>query len=60
MPAPGEMTAYYARVLRPISALGSTLSDILSHPSFDPDEINREKNVIVQEVAQSKFPTISC
>src|ERR1700719_902409 len=46
-----EMTAYYARVLKSDIALGlDVLSDILSHPSFDPDEITREKNVIVQEI----------
>jgi predicted Zn-dependent peptidase len=46
-----EMTAYYARVLRTDLALGlDVLSDILSNPSFDPDEITREKNVIIQEI----------
>jgi predicted Zn-dependent peptidase len=46
-----EMTAYYARVLKADIGLGlDVLSDILSHPSFDPDEITREKNVIVQEI----------
>src|SRR5580704_18035945 len=46
-----EMTAYYARVLKADTALGlDVLSDILSNPSFDPDEITREKNVIVQEI----------
>jgi predicted Zn-dependent peptidase len=46
-----EMTAYYARVLKTDIGLGlDVLSDILSHPSFDPDEISREKNVIVQEI----------
>jgi predicted Zn-dependent peptidase len=46
-----EMTAYYARVLKEDIALGiDVLSDILSQPSFDPDEITREKNVIVQEI----------
>ena len=46
-----EMTAYYARVLAEDIALGlDVLADILSHPSFDPEEITREKNVIVQEI----------
>ena len=46
-----EMTAYYARLLKADIGLGiDVLSDILSHPSFDPDEITREKNVIVQEI----------
>src|SRR5580704_2554699 len=46
-----EMTAYYARVLKEDIALGiDVLADILSQPSFDPEEITREKNVIVQEI----------
>jgi predicted Zn-dependent peptidase len=46
-----ETTAYYARVLKADIGLGlDVLSDILGHPSFDPDEIAREKNVIVQEI----------
>ncbi len=46
-----EMTAYYARVLKADIGLGlDVLSDILACPSFDPDEITREKNVIVQEI----------
>src|SRR3979490_2125253 len=47
-----EMTAYYARVLRADVALAlDVLSDILTAPAFDPDEITREKNVIIQEIA---------
>jgi predicted Zn-dependent peptidase len=46
-----ETTAYYARVLKADIGLGlDVLSDILSQPRFDPDEITREKNVIVQEI----------
>jgi len=46
-----ESTAYYARVLRDDVPLAlDVLSDILSDPTFDPDELAREKNVIVQEI----------
>jgi predicted Zn-dependent peptidase len=46
-----ETTAYYARVLKADIGLGlDVLADILTSPSFDPDEITREKNVIVQEI----------
>jgi len=46
-----ETTAYYARVLRADVPLAlDVLSDILSEPSFDPDELTREKNVIIQEI----------
>jgi predicted Zn-dependent peptidase len=46
-----ETTAYYARLLKADIGLGlDVLADILSHPSFDPDEITREKNVIIQEI----------
>jgi len=46
-----ETTAYYARVLKADTGLAlDVLSDILAHPTFDPDEIARERNVIVQEI----------
>jgi predicted Zn-dependent peptidase len=46
-----EMTAYYARTLKGDVPLAlDILSDILTAPAFDPDEIAREKNVIVQEI----------
>src|ERR1700751_2241314 len=46
-----ESTAYYARVLRADVPLAlDVLSDILSEPTFDPDELTREKNVIMQEI----------
>ncbi len=50
-----ETTAYYARVLRADVPLAlDVLSDILSEPTFDPDELAREKNVIVQEIGASE------
>jgi predicted Zn-dependent peptidase len=46
-----ETTAYYARVLRNDVPLAiDVLSDILTDPTFDPDELAREQNVIVQEI----------
>jgi predicted Zn-dependent peptidase len=46
-----EMTAYYARVLKADVPLAlDVLSDILTEPAFDPEEITREKNVIIQEI----------
>jgi predicted Zn-dependent peptidase len=46
-----ESTAYYARVLKADVPLAlDVLSDILSEPAFDPDELKREQNVIVQEI----------
>ena len=46
-----ETTAYYARVLRADVPLAlDVLSDILADPSFDPGELTREQNVIVQEI----------
>src|SRR3954467_14556080 len=50
-----EHTAYYARVLKADVPLArDVLSDILSKPLFDPDDISREKNVIVQEIGASE------
>ena len=46
-----ETTAYYARVLKADVPLAlDVLSDILADPSFDPAELKREQNVIVQEI----------
>src|SRR5688500_7862682 len=50
-----ESTAYYARVLKedvPLSL--DVLSDILSDPACDPDELSREQNVIVREIGASE------
>jgi predicted Zn-dependent peptidase len=50
-----ETTAYYARVLKADVPLAlDVLSDILSNPLFDPDDISREKNVIIQEIGASE------
>src|ERR1700745_1060789 len=50
-----EATAYYARVLRADVPLAlDVLSDILSEPTFDPEELAREKNVIVQEIGATE------
>src|SRR4051812_27095104 len=46
-----ESTAYFSRVLRADVPLAlDVLSDILSNPTFEPEELAREKNVIVQEI----------
>jgi predicted Zn-dependent peptidase len=46
-----ETTAYYARVLKVDVGLAlDVLADILSEPAFDPNELMREQNVIVQEI----------
>lgn len=50
-----ETTAYYARVLRSDVGLAlDVLADILADPTFNPDELAREKNVIVQEIGASE------
>ncbi len=50
-----ETTAYYARVLKADVPLAlDVLSDILAHPSFEPEELEREKSVIVQEIGASQ------
>jgi len=48
-----EMTSFYCRVLSENLGLAvDLLSDIFLHPSFPHDEIEREKQVICQEIAQ--------
>jgi predicted Zn-dependent peptidase len=50
-----ETTAYYARVMKADVPLAlDVLSDILANPSFEPDELEREKNVIVQEIGAAQ------
>jgi predicted Zn-dependent peptidase len=50
-----ETTAYYARVLKADVPLAlDVIADILSHPRFDPEELVREQNVIVQEIGATE------
>ena len=50
-----ETTAYYARVMKADVPLAlDVLSDILSNPSFDADELEREKSVIEQEIGAAQ------
>ncbi len=47
-----ETTAYYVRVLKEDWRLGlDILADILTDPVFDPAELARERDVILQEIA---------
>lgn len=46
-----ESTSYYARVLKDHVPLAvDILADILTESAFDEDELEREKNVILQEI----------
>lgn len=50
-----ETTAYYARVLKADVPLAlDVLADILANPTFDADELEREKNVIAQEIGAAQ------
>lgn len=50
-----ETTAYYARVLKADVPLAlDVLADILANPSFDADELEREKSVIAQEIGAAQ------
>jgi predicted Zn-dependent peptidase len=50
-----ETTAYYARTLAADVPLAlDVLSDILSDPAFDPEELQREQNVITQEIGAAE------
>ena len=47
-----EMTAYYVRVLEGDHGLAlDLLADILTAPSLDQDELEREKEVVLQEIS---------
>jgi predicted Zn-dependent peptidase len=50
-----EQTAYYARVMgEDIGLALDILSDILQHSVFDPAELEREREVIIQEIGQAE------
>jgi predicted Zn-dependent peptidase len=50
-----EQTAYHARVLQEDIPLAlDLLGDILNHPTFVADELERERGVIVQEIGQTR------
>ena len=49
-----ESTAYYAKVLKEdVSLALDILADILQHSTFDPEELERERTVILQEIGQA-------
>ena len=49
-----ESTAFYARILAEDTPLAVDLiADILQYPQFDPDELARERAVVLQEIGQS-------
>lgn len=49
-----ENTAYYAQVLKEDSRLALTLlADILQNSVFDPTELQREREVIIQEIGEA-------
>jgi predicted Zn-dependent peptidase len=50
-----ETTAYYARVLKADVPLAlDVLSDILANPVFEPEEVEKEKSVIEQEIGAAQ------
>src|SRR5690242_21041735 len=50
-----EHTCYYAKVLDENLPLAiDLLTDIFLYSSFDPDEIERERSVILQEISQAE------
>ena len=50
-----EHTCYYAKVLDENLPLAiDLLSDIFLHSSFDAEEIERERSVILQEISQAE------
>ena len=48
-----ETTAYYAKVMKEDVPLAlDLLADILQHSTFDAEELERERAVVIQEIAQ--------
>jgi predicted Zn-dependent peptidase len=49
-----EQTAYYAKVLKEDMPLAADIiGDILTHSTFAPEEMERERGVILQEIGQA-------
>jgi predicted Zn-dependent peptidase len=49
-----ENTAFYAKVLKEdVGLAADILGDILSHSTFVPEEVERERGVILQEIGQA-------
>jgi len=49
-----EHTTFYARLLKDDLALGiNVLADILQNSTFEPQELERERGVIIQEIGQA-------
>ncbi|MDE8348122.1 MAG: pitrilysin family protein [Acidocella sp.] len=49
-----EQTAYYVKMLKEDLSLGvDIIGDILCHSSFEPEELERERGVILQEIGQA-------
>jgi predicted Zn-dependent peptidase len=50
-----EQTAFHARLLKADIPLGiDILADILTHPTFDQTELERERQVVLQELGQAR------
>ncbi len=50
-----EQTAFHARILKADMALAlDILADILTEPTFEPAELERERQVVLQEIAQAR------
>jgi predicted Zn-dependent peptidase len=49
-----EQTAFYVKLLKEDVALGADIiGDILTHSTFEPAELERERGVILQEIGQA-------
>lgn len=49
-----EQTAYYVKMLKEDTTLGfDIIGDILTHSIFEPEELERERSVILQEIGQA-------
>jgi predicted Zn-dependent peptidase len=49
-----EQTAYYVKVLKEDTTLAADIiGDILTHSTFEPEEMERERGVILQEIGQA-------
>lgn len=50
-----EFTAFYARMLKDDAELAlDVIADMLQHPSFPQSELDKERDVVIQEIKQGR------
>lgn len=50
-----DQTVFYVTISKEFADVGlDVISEMMGHPSFDPDEINNEREVVIEEIKRGK------